>query len=736
MTGTGRPYLLATLASSCGRRRLLAAIAAALMLGALASWSALGPGSRAAASPRVPSTASPLTQPILIRRLAARAYVWGLAPEFVYRFTKYNDLVTAPLNTLGGGKAAAAWNNDATNAGDSSVLYLNSMIDLSGQKRRGGTKELVLTVPPSRTSYYVANVLDNFINTVGSIGTRTTPSSRAQTYLLAGPTSPYAHRRIVRIHGFTYRVVTLDTSSGWLSIRIRADTLLPASDPASAAMILKSVVERFALTTLAEFEARRHQPSYFQPGQYTPTPEQRQRAMKWHSAPTSATAFFGQVGQSVKRNPLPTATTGLNGVLLSTLPSWVVPQYGAARRYRNPSYGQARTLAQFRPLGLTANGFRVPSNWGPRQIAALQQGYAAGQNNVNRVMNRVGAVSATNFWSYLNTTIGTYPNTRQGYIYRSVIVLAGGSANVPLDAVYAQTNNLNGTSATQLDGNNTYKLTFTPPVTNPPSLPVVGSMPPTVNDSQGNPRGFWSISLYQPDTTESDAPFITQASVLNTAYSTANLPVTAVDPSTDTITVEASAWGPLIQSSPILFGSTAAQYGLTPGVPYYVATTPTQQTDPATGATTYSFKVSTIWKQQLSTDDVPIQGNTGTPGPVVPLTTPGGPVNLQWGPVQPVSQLGSQQLVSGRLVKNADGSVTIWIAPKLPARAPATNWLPTPSTSYYASIYPGVAVPTQIRPLIRIYYPTPGSNTQASILPPPNGSMGATYVFPAITEVN
>ena len=78
-------------------------------------------------------------------------------------------------------------------------------------------------------------------------------------------------------------------------------------------------------------------------------------------------------------------------------------------------------------------------------------------------------------------------------------MLAGGSANLALDAIYAQANNLDGTIATQLDGNNTYKLTFTPPVTNPSTLPVVGSLPPTVNDSQGNPRGFWSIHLYQTD---------------------------------------------------------------------------------------------------------------------------------------------------------------------------------------------------------------------------------------------
>jgi hypothetical protein len=346
--------------------------------------------------------------------------------------------------------------------------------------------------------------------------------------------------------------------------------------------------------------------------------------------------------------------------------------------------------------------------------------------------------------------VGSYPNTPQGYLYRAGIVLAGGSANLPVDAVYAQANNLDldGSCATQLDGNNTYKLTFTPPVINPSTLPVMGSLPPTVNDSQGNPRGFWSITLYQTDPSQSAAPFITQASVLNTAYSTANVAVTAVDPSTDTITVKPSAWGPLVASSPILFGSTAAQYGLTPGVPYYVAATPTRKIDPTTKSRTYSFKVSTQWRQAVSpsvtingvpSGDVPIQGSNGGPGSIVPLQNPGGAVNLQWGPIQPVSQLGSQQLTSGKLARNTDGSVTIWIAPTLPDGAPATNWLPTPSAAYYQSIYQGdqaatQPMPTNIRPLIRTYYPAPGSNTQASILPPPNRSMGATYVFPAIQK--
>ena len=719
----------------------LAAVVALVLTGAVAPSIAVG-------------YVSPLTNSKGIQRLAADAYVWGSAPEFVYRFEKYNDLVTAPRNTLGGGKTAAAWNNNATNGGDASVLYLNTMLDLSGQKGRGGTKELVLTVPPAKTNYIVVNLLDDFINTVGSIGTRTTPSTRAQTYLLAGPTSRYAHKRIVRIHGFTYRVMPYDTNLGWILIRIRADTLVPANDPASATTILKTVVERFGMSTLAEFEAHGHRPTYFKPGQYTPTQAQIKRARKWHSAPTNAVAFFKQIGESLRLNPLPTASTGLNGIPLRTLPSWISPQSRATTRYRNPSYPQKGTLALFKPLGLTANGFRIPSNWGSEQIMALQQGYVAGQNLINGKLSTAGVTQATNYWNYLNHDVGNYPNTRQGYQYRAVIVRAGGSANLALDAVYAQANNLNGNSATQLDGNNTYKLTFTPPVINPLTLPVIGTLPPTVNDSQGNPRGFWSIHVYQTDATQSAAPFITQASVLNTAYSTANIAVTSVDASTDTITVEPSAWGPLLASTPILFGSTAAQYGLTPGEPYYVTAAPTRKIDPNTKGTTYSFQVSTQWRQDVSPStmgqngavmgDVPIQGSdpgpNGGPGPIVNLTNPGGPVNLQWGPIQPVAQLGSQQLASGKLVKNNDGSVTIWIGPTLPAGAPATNWIPTPSTAYYESIYKNdpdatQPMPTNIRPLIRIYYPTPGSNTQASILPPPNRSMGATYVFPAIQQV-
>src|SRR5262249_27821483 len=167
------------------------------------------------------------------------------------------------------------------------------------------------------------------------------------------------------------------------------------------------------------------------------------------NAPQSAVAFFKQMGQSLRLNPLPNATTGLNGISLRSLPAWIVPQSRAIARYRNPSYGQKHRLALFKPLGLTAHGFTLPRNWGSRQIQALQAGYEAGQKTVNDELAAVGVSAGTNYWSYLNHTIGTYPNSPLGYLYRAVVVLGGGGANVPLDGVYAQINNLNGTSATQ-----------------------------------------------------------------------------------------------------------------------------------------------------------------------------------------------------------------------------------------------------------------------------------------------
>ena len=406
-----------------------------------------------------------------------------------------------------------------------------------------------------------------------------------------------------------------------------------------------------------------------------------------------------------------------------------------------PASGQQSTLALFRSIGLTQNGFTIPKSWGPAEIAALQKGFDEGQAAIQAKL-RSTPTAATNYWSYINKGWGTYANTPSGYLLRAGGVIAGGFPNLPVDALYAASFT-NNASLAPLDGNNTYSLTFLPPQMSDSSLPVTGILPPLALNSDGSPIGFWSITLYQPDSKQAAAPFLSQASVLNTAYSQADTPVVAIDASTNMITVPASNVGPLQRSTAIMFGAGASYYGLTPNVPYYIAFTPTQS------GSNFSFQISTQWKQNLSSDGVPIQYSGGPEG-IVTLTTPLNPSQpLDYGVIQPVSQLGLAQIEDGSLQPNDGsqpgypaGSYTIWLSPTLPAGVPATNWLPTPSTAYLEPIYgptpnpPLTMMSTYIEPIIRMYYAQPG-NDPPSILPlPPGGNypngLPSSYLFPPL----
>src|SRR5262249_24384243 len=138
---------------------------------------------------------------------------------------------------------------------------------------------------------------------------------------------------------------------------------------------------------------------------------------------------------------------------------------------------------------------------------------------------------------------------------------------------------------------------------------------------------------------------------------------------------------------------------------------------------TYTFQISAQWLQPLSNTNppnvnppVPIQGPGGNPGPIVDLLSPAGAGALVYGMVKPVTQLGSSELTANQLARNTDGSLTLWFGPRLPDDAPPPNWFPTPSTAYYSTLYPGIAVSTAFQLTLRMYYPTPG-NEPPSILP-------------------
>jgi hypothetical protein len=661
-----------------------------------------------------------------IRRLAAEAYVWGLGPQFTWRFAKYNTTINAPINALTYGENPAAWNNSATNAGNSSLIYINGFMDFSS-----GT-ELVLTVPPSRNQYYVVNYLDDYINTIGSIGMRTTPSDVSQSYLLVGPNSRFANKKVATIGGHTLPVMASDTNLNWMLIRILTSTLADSTALNSTPSIYDNVSKKFALNTLAQFRANGFQPVF--PTDYTnppPTDAEIAQAKPYKDTPSEAVRFFDQLGQSLVKSPIARLTTALGGTPLRRLPAYVVPQYGAKTIYLPPSFGQAKTLRHFARIGLTANGYKVPAGWGLEQFTALQQGYEDGQVALNKVIasQTLSAGPDTNYWTILNDLIGTYPNSLVGYLVRSTIVLNGGSANIPLDAVYpTMTSNSSGL----LDGNQTYSITFTEAQLGA-QLPVIGIYPPQVTDTEGKIKGLWSLTVYQPDASEVSAPFLPQSAVLNNAYSTVDSEVLAISSTNDTITVTAPNWGKLIASTPILFdGSAAAGCGLNTkmqnGV-YYVAGDPVQGTGPG-DVTTYTFPMSTQWKQDISDDDVPIQ-YSGAASDTVNLTCDSGS-NLSWGMLKPVSQLGSSELEDGKLVKNGNGSLTIWLAPTLPDGVPATNWIPTPSSDYYNGIYgSSPAISTTLQVILRSYYPTPG-NQPPSILPYTAGNLPESYIPPAI----
>jgi len=125
-----------------------------------------------------PVVAAPAaTNPAIIKALAADAYIWGLAPEFIWRFAQYNTIIGAPFNAFKYGQVPAAWNNEGTNAGDASVVYTSGFVNFDD------SPELVLTVPPSRNQYYVVAYIDGYANSIGSIGSETRlPTARGRTF--------------------------------------------------------------------------------------------------------------------------------------------------------------------------------------------------------------------------------------------------------------------------------------------------------------------------------------------------------------------------------------------------------------------------------------------------------------------------------------------------------------------------------------------------------------------------
>ena len=340
-----------------------------------------------------PGPESILTNPDAIRALAKSAYVWGLPLEFNYRFGNYNALMTAEVNSLAYPPEPAAWNNALTNAGNSSVLYINPILDLTGDTA------LVYTLP-NPSSYNVSQFLDAFGNTFANPGSRTTPNANNNpiSYLLVGPDSPYAHSRTVTIDGYTFPVIASDTNRAEMLSRVLARTLVRPGEEGSTFKLLNEVAHEIYLNTLEEFLGNGGV-AFIKDGDYymkNPTDAERAEAKQLQNAPTTAIEYFEQVGVTLELNDIPAYNSGLGGTLTHLLPKWVVPQSGAGALYFPPSAGQQGALALFAPLGLSESGFRLPCNWGTAQTNALQAGFEDGVSFLNDQLG-AQAPAATNY---------------------------------------------------------------------------------------------------------------------------------------------------------------------------------------------------------------------------------------------------------------------------------------------------------------------------------------------------
>lgn len=679
---------------------------------------------------------SALTNPVEIRKLAENAYVWGLPLEFTYRFNRYNELVSAPTNELAYVPNVAMWNNASTNAGSASTLYLNGGLDLSGNNA------LVYTIPKMDGIFTISQIIDAFTNVVSDPGTRTIDTSIQHSFLVVGPDSEYAKETRATINGYDFEVISVDTNHAEVLGRVLAQTLLPPESKGSVNDALNTYAHNITLNTLSEFQANGNRPVPPTAYLYPPSDDEAKEAVKWQDTPADAIEFFEQMGESVKINKLPNRSTGFSGLPIRDLPKYMVAQAHALTKYYPPSSGQARKLSQFAPIGLTSSGFKIPSNWKEKQISAFYRGFNDGVTKVaDLIKNPPNA--KTNYWKYLNDNFGLYANNRSGYQYRAIGVVAGGFPNIPIDGFYAKQDLYKDGSP--LDGNKTYSITFMPSSLTP-GLPANSILPPLSKDGSGNALGYWSLSIYQRGLGVAACPCISQASQLNKHY-TNNVGNVTANPATNTIQAEAPYPGAYIDvSTGILFGDNAADYGLQANKTYYVASKPVHST--INGKDNYLFTISDKWIQDLSQGDpstmdvgTPIQ-NTGVKGDLIDIKAGSKP--LKFSIIQPVVQLGSEEIKSNQLAQNADGSYTIWIAPRLPKGAAPSNWIPTPSTEYLQSIYgTSKVLNTTIQPIMRIYAAQPG-NQPPSILPckgtacTPHMSKAtgyASYLFPLIQEV-
>ena len=644
------------------------------------------------------------------------AVAWGYPLQETYRLRKLDTELQAPINKLFKPSYAANWlNKNSSPAPNPSVLYVTGWLDLSGSN-----KEQVLWVPSNTDdNFFVWAILDSYINTVGSIGPRTQSSSEINNgsfYLLAGPSSSHykssqwdATIKLDSGEDKTIPVIKVDTPYAWFTARFGSDTLSATGLAATRQFIngdSKQSQSGFQLGSLSEFQ-QTGAISYKAPISNPSSDgdkEKKYRAL-YGRVPEKATTFFEQLGQSLIDNPVPAERT----TAPSHIPDrdiWLgnqnsVQQAEGANDYIPDSdYQPSSALTdlkkielndRFAHIGLNlSNGFTEPSNWTNEEKDIFQLAYTFSQKLLSKATTeQVSGNDNTNYWDITNLNIGVYPNQWKWWLVRAGAAIDGGAANIPNDAVYPTTQS--DSKGKQLTSTYNYKI----------------EIPPLSYDNEtvyGPADGFWSYTIYQPNSGNAYQPFLIENAISNRSYSPVN----------SSATLRADGW--LLTTKPENWNQSTAKgtalytgkhiniNGLKRSTTYYVS----ESKEISGDKKNILIKVSDHYDPDLNwlgingQRGVPI-GGQGSTGPSLQLSGATGSTQ-SFGWINPVSNLGSAQLSS--LQTNGSNNIELQLRANQP-QSDQSNWLPTPNSGYAKAAY-------EFQVMGRYYQPITAENTSGT----------------------
>lgn len=643
------------------------------------------------------------------------ATVWSYPLNETHRFYRLDTVAQASANELFKPAFAASWlNKNSAPAPNASLLYMTAWLNLS-QQNEDDNGEQVLHLPANpEEHYYVLAVLDSYINTVGSFGTRDPINSESKTeqlILLAGPDSPYYDKAgstvvITDDSGkqTSMHVLQVDTSRAWITARINTNTLDAETMAATRSFINGTedgANKGFQLTSLSEFKTNGTVP-YASPITESSTGAHVDLArLRWGNIPKSAAKYFKQVDQALKRNPVPSELSSQPSTTPASYQIWINNQNvnqdssESSNTYQPPSAldtdQQADLNQRFAAIGLNlSTGFNKPS-WSDREEGIFEASYQAAQHLLRATTTEIvkGKKDTNNGWNITNENIGIYPNDWKSWLIRAGTAVDGGAANIPNDAVYPTTEiDQHGHALTSTYN---YKIkipSFRPEADNPV-------------ERYGPAKGFWAFTIYQPNPGNSYQPFLIENAINNTVYSPINA-TASLTKDGKLKTAKPGNWNSgTAEGTALITGSEIGVEGLDANTTYYVKTA-----DEVDGGRNLLLTLSSEYDPDFSARGIPI-GGSGSAGDTTSIKGSTGS-SLDFGWINPVAQLGSNQQEGisrsdTSLRTRRDGSIHLHLSSFEPRSNPE-NWLPTPLVVGSGSSHPQEASKFQV--MARYYWPT------------------------------